>query len=253
MNIQSHYTTVKLILGAYLLWHFTTFEAQHFDELFGKDRPFTSAYAVLPNIPNGLLMRFSIITLCALFTISDYFRNRVLSSLLAGSLFLVWMLSLNQNPFISNPGMPYVGWLLLVFMVSPFLNAETKLSIYYIAWFLMALGYTVSGLHKLQCPSWLDGTALTHVLQSPLARDNFLVTWLLQSSMLKLLTWSSLFLEITFLPLGCFYYTKNLYWFMYLGFHLGILMTINFVDLTLGVLMIHVFTFDFHLIKLKFY
>jgi hypothetical protein len=157
----------------------------------------------------------------------------------------IWVISIHYNPFIANPGMPYVGWLLLVYSVEPYLTTKDKTTIYYIAWFLMALGYTVSGLHKLQCPSWNDGSALEHVLRSPLARDNYLVDTLLRSPFLKLMTWGSLFLEISFLPLGLFYYTRTLYSLLYLGFHLGILATINFVDLTLGVLMIHIFTFDY--------
>ena len=39
----------------------------------------------------------------------------------------------------------------------------------------MAIGYTVSGIHKLQCDSWRKGTALQYVLSGPLGRDNFLV------------------------------------------------------------------------------
>ncbi len=58
------------------------------------------------------------------------------------------------------------------------------------------------------------------------------------------MTWFSLFLEISFLPLGVFYHTKAMYWIIFIGFHLGILLVINFTDLTLGVLMFHLLIFD---------
>ena len=41
------------------------------------------------------------------------------------------------------------------------------------AWFLLAAGYSFSGYTKLVSPSWLDGTALAHVLDNPLARPGF--------------------------------------------------------------------------------
>lgn len=248
MNIHQHYNLVRSILGLYLFWHFSQFSSTHFDELFGTKMPFPPAITMLPNL---FLKQEIIMPLCLLFIFSKCTPYKILSSLTAITLWYTWITSIHYNPFISNPGMPYVGWLLLVYIVEPYLTTNDKITIYYIAWFLMALGYTVSGLHKLQCPSWQNGTALLHVLQSPLARDNYLVTILLQSPFLKPMTWGSLFLEISFLPLGLFYYTCPIYSLLYIGFHLGILATINFVDLTLGVLMIHIFTLDYK--KLKFY
>ena len=131
-------------------------------------------------------------------------------------------------------------------------NKEFELSpqvfpwLYWGGWTLYALGYTISGLHKLQSPSWIDGSALNHVLQSPLSRDNALCHFLLQSNplILQLSTWVSLFVEISFLPLGLFYHTRKLYWFAFLGLHLGVLLVVNFTDLTMGVLMMHFFLFD---------
>ena len=118
--------------------------------------------------------------------------------------------------------------------------------IYWSAWFLMALGYTISGLHKLQCPSWIDGSAMRHVLSSTLARDNFLRNFLLATPeiFLNLMTWFSLAAEILFLPLGLFYHIRKWYWLLIVGMQLSILCLINFTDLTLGVLMIHLFTFE---------
>ena len=46
--------------------------------------------------------------------------------------------------------------------------------IFAVAWFLMAAGYSFSGATKLISPSWIDGTALQRVLESPLARPTVL-------------------------------------------------------------------------------
>lgn len=121
--------------------------------------------------------------------------------------------------------------------------------IFWGAWFLMALGYTISGIHKLQCASWIDGSALLHVLESLLARDNNLVNFMIELMknypwFLKLNTWASLVLEISFLPLGIFDRLRFVYWISFIVMHIGIMCLIDFTDLTLGVLMIHLFTFD---------
>jgi len=239
--------TFKYIFGLYLTWHFSglLFWA---NELFGNsgiigDATLNPTYKLFPNILNIMnptYLIFGLIILSLTFTFGYY--SRVSAFLL----WYGWACLLNRNILITNPGMAYVGWLLLVmaFCVD---NHVT----YNVSWFLMAIGYTISGLHKLDCPSWIDGSALYHVLNSPLARDNFIRNFLLNSPeiLLKFATWFSLVFEISFLPLGCFYNTRFYYWFLSLGFHVGIMSVINFTDLTLGVLMIHFFVFDEKWIK----
>lgn len=260
MNIHQHYSFTKTILGVYLFIHFNAFTLPYFDELVGKDMLFTPLFNHIPNIievqyinQNIMCLQHSLMALCFVFVLSGLiYLPRWLNSLTAALLWYLWICILNRNIFISNPGMPYVGWLLIVFIFEPFMDRRDKINVYFVGWFLMMLGYTVSGLHKLEySPSWLDGTALIHVFHSPLAQNNIIVDSMLMlpEIMLKCLTWGSLILEITALPLGIFYHTRNLYWFLFLGFHLGILLTINFNDLTFGVLMIHIFVFDYTLLR----
>lgn len=242
--MDRHYAVTKFILGCYLVHHFATWDESQIQELFGANMVYTNLYQIVPTLP----ITYDLIMILVLaFLLADRLGSPLISAITSGVMYLLWSYLTNRNLFIANPGIPYVGWLLLVYTVAPYLSTANKWNVYYIAWFLMALGYTVSGLHKLQCPSWVDGSALEHVLRSPLARDNIIVHGVL-SMPLHYLTWASLVLEITFLPLGIFYYTRLLYWFAYLVFHLGILCTINFSDLTLGVFMIHIFTFPIDLI-----
>ena len=160
-----------------------------------------------------------------------------------------WAYLINRNIFMSNPGIPYVGLFLLVCAIFP--NSKSKwnnnwVSIHWVVWFLMAMGYTVSGIHKLQCQSWLDGTALLHVMNSPLARDTAILHWVLEMPLffIQLATWGSLALEMSVLPIGIFYYARPFYWFALVAMHIGVIVLINFTDLTLGMLMVHLFTFD---------
>ena len=181
------------------------------------------------------------------------------------SLFLwyMWTCLFHRNIFILNPSLANVGWLLLSCVIIPrgeSLRCHAKstwympTTVYWGAWFLMALGYTLSGIHKLQCPSWLDGTALYHILLTPLARQN-IFTWFffqLPWMFIKVMTWISLLLEISFLPFGIFARTRWYFWMAFLFFHFGILLTINFSDLTLGVFMIHFFVFDCRWLRSSF-
>jgi hypothetical protein len=170
-------------------------------------------------------------------------------------LWYMWTCLFHRNVLILNPSLAYVGWLLLACAIIP--GGESwygdcsrrwymPKTVYWGAWFLVAMSYTISGLHKLQCVSWRDGSALYHVLSTPLARDNWLTHGLLDLHpvVLQVMTYVSLILEITFLPLGIFARTRALYWTMFCMFHVGILFTVNFADLTLGVCLIHWFIFD---------
>lgn len=252
----------RIVLGIYLIFHFAQI-IPYAEELFGNDMPFyyklSPIYGILPNVLDIVNATYFVIFLTFISIMLTLERYPRICSFI---LWYGWAALFNRNPLIHNPGIPYVGWILLALMFAEkknkiffntsnwFLNYIQRDTIpkriFWAGWILLAAGYTVSGLHKLvTSPSWLDGTALQHVLESCLARDNLLRDILVQfPTFLKVNTWLSLFLEISFLPLGIFYYTRGIYWMLYIGLHLGIIMLINFTDLTIGVLMIHLFTFD---------
>ena len=110
----------------------------------------------------------------------------------------------------------------------------------------MALGYSYSGWTKLVSPSWLDGTAVARVLDSPLARPGVLRELLLAlpSWLLRLLTWGSLALELSFTPLALVRRARPWIWAALLAMHLGLIILIAFADLSLGMVFLHLFTFD---------
>ena len=98
---------------------------------------------------------------------------------------------------------------------------------------------------KFGSASWLDGTALAAVLESPLARPNLLRDWLVsQPALLVLGTYAVLGLELLATPLAVFRRFRPALWLALVAMHVGILLTVDFADLTIGMLMIHVVTFD---------
>lgn len=176
-------------------------------------------------------------------------------------LWYVWACLFGRNPLISNPGLPYVGWMLLAHALLPPApygswrargrpdpGGDWRMPglIFAVAWFLMAAGYTFSGATKLVSPSWLDGTAVERVLTNPLARPTLLRDFVLSLPrvVLQTLTWTLLAWEILFLPLALSRRLRPLLWLGMLGMHGGIMIFVDFVDLTLGMVMLHLFTFD---------
>jgi predicted DCC family thiol-disulfide oxidoreductase YuxK len=84
------------------------------------------------------------------------------------------------------------------------------------------------------------------VLANPLARATILRTFLLSLPpwLLKTATWSVLTLELGFAPLALFRRLRPLIWLAMVGLHLGLVALVNFADLTVGMLIVHLFTFD---------
>jgi hypothetical protein len=110
----------------------------------------------------------------------------------------------------------------------------------------MAIGYTYSGAMKMTSPSWCDGSALERILSNPLARPGNLRLCLvaLPPAALKSATWGSLGLEIAFAPLALFQRARPWIWSAMLCLHLGLLLLISFPDLTAGMVLLHLFTFN---------
>jgi predicted DCC family thiol-disulfide oxidoreductase YuxK len=115
-----------------------------------------------------------------------------------------------------------------------------------LAWALMAVGYSYSGYTKLVSVSWLDGSALFRVLQNPLARPTFLRTLVLGMpfALLQLGTWGALALELGFAPLALIRKLRPWIWLAMVGLHCSLVLLVNFADLTAGMLLLHLFTFN---------
>ena len=114
------------------------------------------------------------------------------------------------------------------------------------AWFLLAAGYSFSGYTKLVSPSWLDGTALMRVLESPLARPGFLrdAVLALPVPLLRWMGYGALALELLFLPLALVPRLRPWLWSAMLGMHLGLIALIDFADLSFGMMVFHLFVAD---------
>jgi predicted DCC family thiol-disulfide oxidoreductase YuxK len=260
------FAVFRIVLGLYLTVHFA-FLLPYGAELF-------SSRGVLPdpalNPTHGLFpdpldvwgspsfVRFFLIVLVAL---SVAFALGLARRTVALLLWFGWAALFNRNNLIANPSIPYVGLLLLATLLVPpgeplairFGRLRERsaawafpASVYGVVWLLFAGGYTYSGCVKLGSPSWVDGSALRHVLANPLARPGPVRDLLLAlpPPWLRLATWAALACELLPLPLSFSRRTRAWAWLATAGLQLGILAMVNFADLTFGMLMVHLFLFD---------
>jgi len=260
------YSLYRAIFGGYLFVHFGSLVAWG-PELFSRvgllPNPWASPLARL--FPNVLTMWDS----------PDFVRSLLLIAAGSGLLLavglwdrtaaiLLWYLNacfVGRNPLIVNPALPYIGWLLLAHAFLPAApygslaargrsdpgdRWHVQPAIYAAAWVLISLGYFYSGLMKLNSPSWIDGSAVARVLANPLARPGFFrhIALTLPSGFLRLATWGALALEVSFGPLALFRRARPWIWSGMLLLHLGLFILISFPDLTAGMVILHLFTFD---------
>ncbi len=245
------YAIFRAILGLYLGVHFAQL-IPYAAELFSESGLLSASKSPLIGLFPNVLSANAPAWLAVGLTIAGMGLSALLVAgrwdrLAAFGIWLIWATLFGRNPMIANPSIAYIGWLLLMHTLVP-RNAgrvEFPPAFWGLTWALLAVGYTFSGLSKLDSPSWLDGTAIMHVLESPLARPTIVREWLLSSpQLLTLITYSTLALEILVAPLALFRRTRPFVWLALVAMHLGILATVDFADLTLGMLVVHVITFD---------
>lgn len=260
------YSLFRVLFGAYLFIHFANLLPWG-AELFSNQGvlPQGSVSPILFLFPNILALWDGPVFVTALLVIatgvSFLFAVGYYDRVAAVVLWYIWACLFGRNPLIANPGLPYVGWLLLAHACLPAApygswaarnrsdpagSWQMPPAIYAVAWILMVVGYTYSGLWKLMSPSWLDGTALVRVMENPLARPGPIRDMLLSLPewLLHLKTWGALTLEIVFAPLVLFARLRPWIWGLMLMMHLALMAVVDFADLSLGMVMLHLFTFN---------
>lgn len=259
------YSLYRVIFGTYLLAHFIALFPWA-TELFSNRGVLPAAASPLLHLfPNILAANDSPAAVAVVLAVgavaSILFAIGLFSRSAAITIWYVLACLFGRDPLISNPSLPFVGWLLLAHTLvprSPYgaWSARRSLdprggwmmptSVLLAAWIVMSVAYSYSGYEKLISPSWVNGTALARVLMNPLARPTVLREGLLRLPELamRLATWGALLLELLFAPLALFRVVRPWLWTAMLGMHFGLLLLINFAELSLGMMILHLFTFD---------
>lgn len=260
------YSLFRALFGAYLAVHFAML-IPYAREVWSNEGVLPDAHAspLIAYFPS--LFRFVdspiavCITLATAAIASVFFGAGWKDRWLAIFLWYVLASMFARNPLISNPSLPYVGWMLVAHAClprAPFgsLDARGRIDpdggwklpngVFLAAWVALAVGYTYSGCAKLGSPSWVDGTALERVLENPLVRPGLARDALraMPKPLLHLATWGALAFEIGFAPLALFTVTRRWAWLAMLAMHCSLILLIDFADLSIGMVLMHLFTFD---------
>jgi len=257
------FAAFRWLLGLYLAFHMAHLVPWG-PELFSREGVFPDAsVSPLSNLFPSLLARLDsplavqvflgLLCLAAVLFAAGRWRPAMALVLWYG-----WTCLFNRNLLISNPALPYVGLMLILSALVPSgeglrvgaLRARDDWSmpiwLWRTAFFALMAGYTYSGLMKLTAPSWLNGEAMEILITNPLARDWFVrdLMVLLPGPLLKGLTWFALAGEVAALPLCLMRKGRFVAWAWMLAMHFGIVLVVDFADLTLGMVLVHCFVFD---------
>ena len=258
---SQQFAIFRIVLGIYLAVHFfalVPYGAEVFsDRGVLPDARLNFTYGIFPNVLEHFgSPAFVVIFLTGLSVLSLIFAAGLFRRIVAVLLWYGWACLFNRNNLINNPSIPYIGLLLLLTLLVPTGESLTRKCtnrqwqlpsmVYWTAWMLMAAGYSFSGWMKLYSPSWIDGSALFHILSNPLARPGCARDFLLAlpTSWLRFLTWGTLAAELLFFPLSISQRSRMIAWCALASINFAILFVVNFADLTFGMLMIHFFTYD---------
>lgn len=259
------YSLVRALFGTYLAVHFAAL-LPWAGEVFSSEGMLPrEASPLLHLFPNVLAVSDApltvVVLLCVALAASIALAIGFADRFAAVVVWYVLACLSGRNPLIANPSLPYVGWLLLMHAFvppAPYLswaargrtdprgNWRFPPSLYVAAWIVMSAGYSYSGWTKLISPSWVDGTAFSRVLTNPLARPTWIrdAMLLLPDALLRVATWGALVLELLFLPLAISRRARPVIWAAMLFMHLGLMVLIDFADLSFAMVVLHLFTFD---------
>jgi hypothetical protein len=266
---QHHLAVARLVLGAYLFVHYLAL-LPYAEETFGPGGVLPSV-TLNPAYPHGftLLGRLdrpgaATLLVAALAALSLAYLAGFFTRVTAVLLFVGSHQLFHRNQLTSNPSLPCLGFLLLahaLFPADPPLSVDRLLSLrkppredgdglprdlLAVLWIVTAVAYTYSGITKLASPSWRSGQALSLLLASALARDTALVRWVesLPGWSLAALTWGALLSELLFVPLALHRRLRPVAWIALMIMHAGIVMLLDFADISLGMMAFQLFTFD---------
>jgi len=260
------YSLYRAVFGVYLLIHFVALVPWG-PEIFSNTGVLPSADSspFLYLFPNLLALSDSpatvTATLIAATVASVFFTIGYHDRFAALILWYILSALFGRNPLISNPSLPFVGWLLIAHAllpsapygswrargrVDPAGDWRMPSAIFAAAWIVMSVGYSYSGYTKLVSPSWVDGTALSRIFDNPLARPGILrdLAASLPTSLLQWMTWGTLALELLYAPLALVRAVRPWIWLAMTGLHIGLMMLIDFADLSFAMIVLHLFTFN---------
>ncbi len=216
-------------------------------------------YGVFPNVLNVFDSPLEIqVFLVVYVLLAGLFMLGIQRNVVALMLWYGLACLLNRNNLILNPSLLYLGWILLACSLIPAgepwsfgkskrLSSGWEMPGLLLAgcWLLFALGYSLSGVDKLQSESWVTGTAIAKIMGSPLGKPwNTGLLDTLPAFFFTALNYIVILFEVLCLPLAFFERTRKYAWLLVTIVQLGILIFLQVETIFFGMMALHLFLFD---------
>lgn len=154
----------------------------------------------------------------------------------------LWLVISNIDPMLGNPTLCYVGWLWLGLSLDNPSSRHLSREFYLAGWSCFGVTYAYSGWTKCVSESWLDGTALDYIYTSCYAYP-----WMGNVAFTQYtpeLCWLVVFLELACFPLLFSSLGRAFALVCMTGLQLGCLMSLQIPDVSVGMLIFHLFLLD---------
>ena len=253
------YSLVRAALGVYLCIQFVSL-IPSMREGFEQTPPLgPSALFFLPNVLAFADIATPLVIAVAIASI--FFAIGLYDRIAAVLIWYMLACLFGHSPLIVTPALPYGAWLLLLHVFvprAPFGSwaARGRIdprggwtmppALYAAMWMALSLGYAFSSVTKSVSPLFMGGVAIVNVLMDSQSHLTFFQALLLSlpGRLIEAIAWGGLALELLYGPLALFRRVRPWIWVAMLVLHIGVALLVDFADLSLMVVFLHLFLFD---------
>ena len=257
------FALVRLLLGGYLFFLLLAL-LPYSTELFSSTGFFSSSFQPFVFSPylDPLLQLAAeplviFIIHCSLIGLSLLFFLGVWRRLVALGLWLGWLLLANLNPFSIDPSLAFTGLLLLIYVVAPAgepwrwrraakPNWHLPPLLFWGAWLIFTLSFTISGYEKFQSELWREGMAVYYFHSGVISIDTIISRIFNSIPVLfgMTLTWIILYSQLFALFAVVTEWTRITFWFCTFSLFVGSLFVLDLFAVIVAMLIFYIFVFD---------
>lgn len=224
---------------------------------FVKDSSSNWTYGIFPSLfligdsPKLVFIATAILVAASTLFLVGYHRK--ISAIVMAFILISFF---NRNNLTGDPAMSFVYWLLVATILIPDEKErkwEMPRKVYLGALFVLSVGYFMGGLLKLMSPSWANGNAMRAIFSLPNARFDFVnsLSNIIPMQIIACITLAVVLLELL-APLFLLMKRTRLYWLGALTvMHLLVLLFFTITQVSIGMLLYHLFLLDLAWIKKK--
>ena len=249
---QRHFQIFRILLGLFSCFYFVRF-GYYAEFAIGKEGVIPSSRFPSLGIINlfsffGNSLGYDVACYLAAF-VSLLFAFKLLFILASLFLWFSWSSITYQVPMYSCAYEGYLGYLFIASLLAeptklgPIISKELR----YSGGLVLGFAYLASALNKWnKSPGWVNGQVVEMLCNTRLMNSDLIASTCLSAPpwFLKTLTWGGLGMEFSFLFLFIIKRTRWLAFLLGSSMHLGTLIFMQIIDVSLAMLLMYVFIWD---------